>query len=243
MKMLQLISCVVFLFSIGCVSVSTMQTARPIKPGTATFAGSAGYQSLSVANSALGTNASAANSIENLDVMHMEYMIQYGIHKNLSITGKLSIPRGYGFDLKYTFINGENLAMASGLKLGYGTIRSESESETDLEAGPYSTDYRIFDLAVPLLVSYDLGERVTAYISPQAISRTTNAHIDYQSDEFTDKKAAGQNLLGGSNFGLVLDWLIVEMSYFVDVSDSNIEIWQFTVGFWYGWENLDLPES
>ncbi len=153
-KYLGLIAAVVLgSLSVGCVSMSSLQTARTLPEGQSqqSFGGGV-YQS----KMGEGENTVEAN------LPYVEYTYRRGLTNNIDWGAKVALG-SYGADLKYNFISGDQFALAAGLGLGYSSYK--------ISSGGADNEYTYLDIHVPLYLSYDISKSFVVYASPKFVQR------------------------------------------------------------------------
>lgn len=206
----------------GCVSMSTMQTARPLIKDR--FAGlfGLGFQSLVITKGGSDNGLVSEKTIESVRVPILEAGFRYGLLDNADVGLKYTIPGVLTGDIKYG-LSGENSPMATavGAGVGYGTF-SVGDSK-----------YSIIDLNVPFYLSYDVSDTFSYYGATRVYSRSVT------SDD--DKSSSVVIGLGG---GISYHWLVAEFSYFVAPGAQEYGgIQQVMVGYWGGWDDVKKPWS
>lgn len=212
-----------FAFASSCVSFSSLQSARTLKPNKASFFAALGYESLVIERSR-GLDSSTEKSIERVKIPIFEYGFRYGVLKRLDIGLRTATLSSSVIDLKYALSSGPDLATAAGLGVGYGSIK----------ASDYSARY--IDVHVPFYTTYDFASWSSIFLVPRFVYRHSSTTF------YTESTTYGAALLGGSVgfiFGEKIA-LVPEVSYFKDAAlagDSGIM--QVMVGLAFGLDNLD----
>lgn len=139
-----------------CASVSTLQTGRVLEKGDSVHAvGVALYNS----DDFLGG--------DDISSPVLEYAYRRGMWDKIDVGIKLAVIGTAVADIKYNLIDGEKLALATGLGLGYLSFESE--------AGTVKQSSTIIDLIIPLYLSYDVGEMTSLYTSAKYFYRSVSA--------------------------------------------------------------------
>lgn len=141
-----------FLF-VGCMSMSTLQTARTLKPDASQITIGGGYFKSPSADSATGTD---------LKFPYLEGGYRRGIMPNLDAGAKWTVPGSITVDGKYQFVDASGFAVASGLALGYLSASSGSYKSTAI------------DVQLPVYTSYDFTNWFSLYAAPKAIMRMSS---------------------------------------------------------------------
>jgi hypothetical protein len=192
--------------TVGCVNMSTLQTAQTLDPGKQRIlVGGGYYASPSVdqeASSSTGTSTSLA-------LPYMEVGYRRGLADRIELGAKVTIPGTVGLDGKYQLVRAGKFAVAAGLGAAYLSLDSGDDT--------MKTSTKLVDAIVPAYISYDLAKPFAVYASPKYVARfgsTTDANGMTTSGM--------ENLVGatvgtriGSGFGLFL-----ETSYLKDLSSS-----------------------
>lgn len=150
----------------GCINASTLQTARTLPPGDVMVRVGGG------STQPLGQPKNAGLDLSNW--YYGEMGARYGLMDALDVGANLTLLGTGGLDVKYQFLDEEDLAVASGLGLAY--LQMEAGS------GDQKVTSTILDVTVPVYVSYDLGSHLTAYTAPKYLLRAvfgtsaTNTH-------------------------------------------------------------------
>lgn len=179
----------------GCVSFSTVQTARTMAPGqvqVAVGAGSVGLSSRSqdVSFDSNGNEVKGPVSTETASIPEIEMGGRLGLMPGLDVGVKLSLPLNLMSDVKFQFVDSGPFAAAVGAGIGYQEFSVNEES------------IKTIDVVVPLYLSYDLTRWLTLYASPKYFLRNVT----------TGSKAENLHLAGatggiklGSRFGLYIE--------------------------------------
>ena len=143
------------IFSVGCVSMSTLQTARTLAPDQTqqSFGGGVYNSKISSGGTTVDTN-----------LPYMEYAIRHGFAKDLDAGLKLTIIGAYQGDVKYQLLEANNFVMAIGAGLSY--------MEYKISSGGQDTTVKYIDAVLPLYLSYDFTPSFALYFSPKYIHQT-----------------------------------------------------------------------
>jgi hypothetical protein len=191
---------------VGCVNMSTLQTAQTLEPGRQRFlVGGGYYESASVNQAASSANASDTR----LALPYTEIGYRRGIVENLELGAKVTIPGTTGIDGKYRFIHAGKFAVAAGLGVSYLKI--------DTGSGMGQASTQLIDAMVPLYVSYDIARPLALYLSPKYVARFASS-----TDTNMMVTSGMQNLVGGTVGVRVGTWIgvFLEASYLRDVSST-----------------------
>ncbi len=132
----------------GCLTVSTLETARVLKPDENRFlvgGGTAG---------GIGTGRFALPTQPNLEVGYRR-----GVREGYDVGIRASPYGAYIFDAKLALLDDEKLAVAMGLAVAYLTPWTDGARLT------------MVDPSVPLFVSYDLLDWLAAYGVARAVAQ------------------------------------------------------------------------
>lgn len=199
----------------ACVSMSSLQTARTLKPGEAQWtAGGGTYNSGDI------TDALSDTKGDELSIPFMEVSYRQGLTKDWDFGLKTTFA-SVNADAKYALIQGDKFAMATGAGLNYFSIESK------VGVGTTETKFKttVYDLMVPLMLSYDFSKSVSLYGGPKFISRFISG----------SGKNGNVNMAGGTG-GLKIGetWgAYLEGSYYKTLGKNPFDGTQFNVAiFW-----------
>lgn len=229
----------------GCISMSTMESARPLKEGSAATVFGLGYTQLYFDDPFRDdTDDSLSGSIEDIKVPSAEFLIRYGLGHHADIQVKFTSPGFYTLSGKKMLI-GETGPFALALGLGisyYGDKYSNKSTETDNNGNTVEVDnswsFTLIDTYMPLMLSYDIGDNSAIYAAPRMTIRNTRFTSSY--DGRDDRQSI--SMIGGS-FGIQLAWFIAEWSITAPVSNADGGFQQVMVGFMGGSDNIERPGS
>lgn len=139
---------------VGCVSMSSLQTARTTPKDTSQQSFGGG-----VYNSKM--NVGTVKSETSLP--YFEYSHRYGFTDDLDAGFKLTFIGAYSADAKYQIYTNNKLALAAGAGFGYMSYK--------VSAGTDDQDVKFLDIMLPLYLSYDFTPGFTLYTSPKYIMR------------------------------------------------------------------------
>lgn len=203
-------------FMSGCVSMSSLQTARVTEPGEFGVGLSAGYVNTEID---LGDDAEPIG----LSAPYFELAGRFGITERLDLGARLGLIGTAGLDLKYQFIgdNESPFASSAGFGVSYVSISSSSSSgETSTES-----ESNLIDLTFPVTFSYHPTDFLGLYVAPKYVLRLNN----YTVDGVSDSQSSGWL---GATAGIRLgrkNALFAEYSYFGSGS-YDTPFGQFMVG-------------
>lgn len=141
----------------GCVSMSSLQTARTLEEGqTQQSFGGGVYNS----KSKIGEVETDTN------LPYVEYAYRRGFAKDFDAGLKLTFLGAYGIDGKYQIYADQNWAFSAGLGLGYLSYK--------VSAGGEDQEVKYIDVMLPLYLSYDVSPGFSVYTSPKYISRNVS---------------------------------------------------------------------
>jgi hypothetical protein len=192
--------------TVGCVNMSTLQTAQALDPGKQRILVGGGYY----ASPSVNQDASAATGSDtSLALPYMEVGYRRGIVDRFELGAKVTIPGTVGLDGKYQFVRAGNFAVAAGLGAAYLSIESGSDT--------MKTSTKLIDAMVPAYISYDVAKPLSFYLSPKYVARFASS-----TDTNGMVTSGMENLVGttvgtriGSGFGLFL-----ETTYLKDLSSK-----------------------
>ena len=186
----------------ACASMSTLQTGRTLKPGEAqsTFGGGI-FQSSEIATK---NAAGVTNNSVQLSLPYLEYTYRQGINDKFDAGFKATLIGTLSVDAKYSLYADEKFAAAVGLGAGYMSYSA------DAGAGE-KNEYKIIDVMLPFILSYDFTPKISAYTSPRYLQRT----ISGASSSSTGLAGAAIGLKLGQTSGA-----FVEVASYKDTSSS-----------------------
>jgi hypothetical protein len=148
------------IFSVGCVSMSTLQTARTLAPDQSQQSFGGG-----VYNSKLKSGSVTLDS----NLPYMEYAYRRGFFKDFDAGLKLTIIGAYQADVKYQLLDANNFVLAVGGGLAY--------MEYKVSSGGTDTNVKYIDAILPLYMSYDFNSSFAMYLSPKYILRSATGDV------------------------------------------------------------------
>ena len=142
----------------GCVSMSTLQTARTLEEGhTRQSFGGGTYKSKSKDDTGL--------EIET-NLPYVEYSYRMGLVKDVDLGLKVTLIGSYAADAKYQFYSDEKFAASTGFGLGYMSYK--------ITSGSTEKEVKYIDAMLPLYLSYDFAKSFSLYMSPKFIYRSAS---------------------------------------------------------------------
>lgn len=201
----------------NCISVSSFQSARTVKPGE--WSGFGGISSQSVTFTKKSKDSTLEDDIEKIKVPVIEGGARWGLGESTDIGFKYTTPGSLGGEFKYMMSdpNNQDTAHAAGLGVTYASFSSGS--------GDDEYEYNIIDLTGSYFFTYDLSVSNSFHVSPRYILRNTTLTEPDGSD---DKET---NSFIGVNIGFNLSGFVVEAGGFTSTGDSEAVITQITIGY------------
>ncbi len=203
-------------FMSGCVSMSSLQTARVTEPGEFGVGLSAGYVNTEID---LGEDAEPIK----LSTPYFELAGRFGITERLDLGARLGLIGTAGLDLKYQFLgdNQSPFASSAGFGVSYVSVSSSSSSgDTSTESNS-----NLVDLTFPVTFSYHPTDFLGLYVAPKFVMRINNYTVDGESDS---QSSSWLGATTGIRMGRK-NALFVEYSYFGS-SANDVPFGQFMVG-------------
>lgn len=222
----------------GCVSLSSMQTARTVKKQEFVGFFGAGTQSTKFKKySEDASEKELQESLEKLSMPVLEAGGRYGVVDNVDVGGKFSLlPGSMSLGGKYMMLGkGSEGALATGLDVTYGSFEVSSGSG-DVKS---KNSIRIIDATVPLYTSYDVSDWFSLYLTPRFGTRMTT--VKQSSDIDGTSKSEDKSIpVWGVNTGFMLGWFAAEYAV-LDQAGKNTDAFlqQITLGVIVGTDNLD----
>lgn len=177
------------IISVGCVSMSTLQTARTLEPDQSQQTIGGG-----VYNSKIKSDTTTLES----NLPYMEYSYRRGFFKNFDAGLKLTLVGAYQADVKYQLLDANNFVMSVGGGLAYMEYKV-STNGTD-------TNVKYVDVILPFYMSYDFNPSFALYLSPKYILR--NATGDVKGNENLIGVGVGTKI--GQNKGVYLEAAVIK---------------------------------
>jgi hypothetical protein len=205
---MRILSVVLLTVMTGCLNLSSLTTARSLKPGQMEGLLGGGYFS----SPSLGEGA------DDIALPFLEMDLRYGVVENLELGGKLTIAFPFTFqgDIKYQLIGDHRseFALALGAAAAYSTI--------DLDDASDATE-GVTDFIFPLYISYHPAKSFAVYGGPKYVLRS-----------FESSSMLGGNL--GIQVGRTMG-LRAEVSYTRELTDNlssdiadSYDIFQVSLG-------------
>ncbi len=185
----------------GCVSISSVQTARTLRPGQVQVQGGAGSVTLTEASRSSsfdqnGNEIQGALTESSVPVPEIEFGARFGITDYVDAGLKVSLPSSVMADVKLQLVDTPNFAVAVGAGLGY-----QSFSFLDV-------DMSVVDLFVPVYLSYDVSKWIALYASPKYYARIASGSSQTSSSNASDywhMFGATAGVRVGHDFGLFIE--------------------------------------
>lgn len=175
------------LFS-GCMSVSTLQTAKTLEPQKVRIAIGGGYFKAPSLDSALKSD---------LKFPYLEGSARLGIIPHLDAGVKYTIPGSIFVDGKYQLVDAGAFALATGLGVGYLSLSSSgSDSSKTTSTG--------IDVQVPVYTSYDVVDWFSLYAAPKYILRNISNKTTGSANEADNTSSSSMDNLVGASVGAKL---------------------------------------
>lgn len=179
--------------SVGCVSMSTLQTARTLNPDESQQTIGGG-----VYNSKIEVTSQSGKATTETNLPYIEYTYRHGLMKDLDGGLKVTIVGSYAADVKYQLYEGSSFAAATGLGVGY--------MEYKVTVASTDTKVKYTDVIVPIYLSYDFNPSFSLYFSPKYILR--NASGDASGSE--NMYGAGIGTKIGEKKGAYLEAAVIK---------------------------------
>lgn len=189
------------LLSLGCVSMSTLQTARTLDPNQTQQSFGGGIYNSKI--------ESAGSSVET-NLPYIEYSIRHGFLKDLDAGLKLTIVGAYQGDVKYQLLESNNFVMSVGAGLAY--------MEYKMTSGGQDTKVKYIDAIVPLYLSYDFSSSFSLYMSPKYILRTASGDTSGSENLY----GAGVGTKIGDKNGIYLEAALIKGQNDTSITQYNV---------------------
>lgn len=196
----------------GCMSMSSLQTARALKPGVGELSIGGGYFSSPSVDKELD---------EEIKLPYLEISYRRGFFDKFDAGLKYTLPGSLTLDGKYQLIDANDFAVALGGGIGYLSIKSES--------GSLKSESSIYDLTIPLHTSYHPSNGAALYVTPKYVFRMASnkrSGSDIESENTTEKQ--NSSLVGGTiGTKLGSDWgVYLEVSYLKSLASNGGNLMQ-----------------
>ncbi|MEY3011368.1 MAG: hypothetical protein RIT45_103 [Pseudomonadota bacterium] len=207
----------------GCMSFSTVQTARTMAPGQVQIMAGAGTvgastQTRDVTTDAGGNTVTGPLTTETVAIPEIELGARLGLTPGVDVGVKLSLPFNLMGDVKAQFIDSGGFAAAAGLGLGYQ------------EFGINDDTFTTVDFVVPLYFSYDATDWLTLYASPKYFLRHMSTN---SATENLHLAGATGGIKLGSRFGIYLEATELVVLNESKSSDATLGFSQFHLAFFF----------
>lgn len=214
----------VSVFFASCVSFTTAQTARVVKPGKGTAFGGVSFANLT--ENKKEKNTSSEDDVFSLqpdypfESIGIEGGARYGVAHNMDV-GVLASNLGLAtVDTKYQFVNGHSFASAFGLGASFMQYRASGQKTGKAMAA-----------SVPWFNSYDLTDSLSLCLTPR-----------YMIIQHTPSEGSNPNSsLAGASFSFIAGQdiaLVMEASFYKTLGERPQTIGrQFVVGLLFGKNN------
>ena len=160
-----------------CANFGSMQTGRVLKEEESFHAVGLKSFVISQENTQISSEsdgeAKKKKSSNNLMIPTLEYMYRQGLRPNLEAGFDISMYGRIGANLKYSLVDGERFALATGLNLSYFEFVIEDASDDDTKSVQEEDDedfdqklaegLKFLYVSAPLYLSYDISEELTIY--------------------------------------------------------------------------------
>lgn len=220
---------------LGCANVSSLQTARALKPGKSEVAVGGGYFTMPALEALLETAAEESMDPDSeglptsLPVPYLEVSYRRGLERNMDFGIKLTLIGTLSADFKYQLIDFNGFALATGAGLGAFVVSGDSTTDNSMmdnsmmgDSMDDSSNLTIIDAMIPIYASYDISRAFSLYVSPKYVFRNING---------TPFHLGG--LTGGTRIGQDMG-VYLEVSYLQYLENFDIpEILQFNAAYYF----------
>jgi hypothetical protein len=149
-----IILAVLFYISMGCVSMSSIQTARTLPAETS---------QQSVGGGVYNSEMTIGDNTVTTNLPYIEYSYRRGLTENWDAGLKLTFIGAYAADTKYQIFANDQWAFSAGAGLGYMSYK--------ISSGGSDEEVKFIDIMLPFYLSYDISKSWAVYLSPKYISR------------------------------------------------------------------------
>jgi hypothetical protein len=192
----------------NCASISTLQTGRVLEKDKSQHAiGVATYSSDDFVGG------------ESISLPLLEYSYRRGVWDKIDVGAKIALIGSMNADIKYNLVNDEKLAISTGFGLGYLPFESQ--------IGDVQSKVTIIDFTIPLYLSYDVTEMLTAYSAGKYLYRSVSTEGTLSA---IDGSMASGTL--GVQYGKQAG-IFVEAS-FISGLDNSFSGTQFNFSYFFG---------
>jgi hypothetical protein len=237
--------------NIGCISMSSLQTAEVLPVGEGTIEAGAGFYTSPSINKAIEdankesaststTQTGTEDESKGISIPYFEFGYRRGLAEGFEMGIRYTFPGALTLDGKYSLLNREDIDVAIGLGVGYQSYEatSSTDSSTQNTGGGTSTTsakketkskFTMMDVTIPIYTSYRFTENFALYASPKMIMR--NASSSTTTDGKTEK-SSGQSKMAGFTVGTMIGGvtgakaLALEITYVKDTA-SDFDVMQF----------------
>ncbi len=235
--------------NIGCISMSSLQTAEVLPVGEGTIEAGAGFYTSPSINKAIedASKESASTSTtqtgteaesNGISIPYFEFGYRRGLAEDFEMGIRYTLPGALTLDGKYSLLNREDIDVAIGLGVGYQTYggaassssdTSNSESTSSATKTETKVKFTMADVTVPIYTSYRFTENFALYASPKMIVRNASSS---STTEGKTEKTSGQSKMAGFTFGTMIGGvtgakaLALEITYIKDTA-SDFDVMQF----------------
>jgi hypothetical protein len=199
----------------ACVNMSTLQTARTLKPGQWEATVGGGYYESPDLNEAV--EEVADTEVDRIASAYTELTLRRGLTDNLDLGLKATLPGTGVIDGKYQFVDSGGLAVAAGAGLGYLSLESGTGDET--------SESTIFETHGTVYASYDVAPWFAIYAAPKYIGR------------FYGGESSGTSHMVGATGGIKLGkrvGLYLETSHMTALNADDFTAQQFNGSLFFG---------
>jgi len=236
--------------NIGCISMSSLQTAEVLPVGEGTIEAGAGFYTSPSINKAIedASKESASTSTtqtgteeesKGISIPYFEFGYRRGLAEGFEMGIRYTFPGALTLDGKYSLLNREDIDVAIGLGVGYQTFETSSSGSDSSNTGSGSSTTTtktetkakstLIDVTVPIYTSYRFTENFALYASPKMIVRNASSS---STKEGKTEKSSGQSKMAGFTFGTMIGGvtgakaLALEITYVKDTA-SDFDVMQF----------------
>ncbi len=191
----------------GCMSMSSMQTARVLTDGKGEANVEAGYFSM---------KSFVKDGDSSISLPYFGGGYRRGFGNNIDAGLKYVLPGTISADGKYQFVDTPEFAMATGVGVGYFSLESKS--------GDAKTSSTAIDLSIPLHTSYDINESFALYLTPKYTARMVSNKSSGYSESDLNKSSSDTRSLMGASVGTKIgkdSGVYLEMTYTQDLTASE----------------------
>lgn len=140
----------------GCMNASSLQSPRTLEPGEE--------------RATLGAGFTAVDEGDIIAPGFLEFSYRAGLIENLDVGLKLTLLGSTSVDAKYQLLDLDGLALSAGLSFGGYQVSVTSNGP---EGEEIVSETNVVDVAVPVLVGYDVADWFTVYAVPKYVMRSS----------------------------------------------------------------------